>query len=90
MTGNSRPAEDPEVGQEPARIVLEFGPAGSADCVIQFKGGVTPGQVYAGAWLLDAGARELRQGQLMSAAMNGLTKVPSMPAGLDELIRKMA
>lgn len=50
----------PEAAEAPVpSIALRFAGPGLADCTIEL-GRVTPGQVMAAAWFLDAYARELR------------------------------
>jgi hypothetical protein len=67
------------------RIVIEFTGPGMADCTMAPDPDVTPGMLYGAAWLLEAGARETRLRQLMSAG-GGLV---GAPASLGELLDQL-
>lgn len=62
--GDGGPGSDPAIT---GRIVLAF-PAGKPTDPTLVVEGVTPGQVFLSAYLLDLVAHEIRTGQLMQAA----------------------
>lgn len=66
----------------PPSITLRFADRGAADCTIALDR-VTPGQVMAAAWFLDAYARELRA-QSVAAAPANVRAMPT-PAELAKL-----
>lgn len=49
------------------RIVIEFGGPGLADSSITWTEGMTTGQLYSAAWVLDAYAREMRAAEVLNA-----------------------
>lgn len=57
------------------RIVVTFAGPGLADLTISHEGGVTDGQAFAAAFLMDNWAREIRTAILQSQAMRQLVPV---------------
>lgn len=57
-----------DAGRAARTITIVFTADGAADCEIVPGNGVTPGQLYSAAWLLDAYATAVRGGQVMAEA----------------------
>lgn len=87
MTAEAQPATEaqPEA-LRPSQIILTFGPDGSADCVIHAHQ-VTPGQLYAGAFLLECAARERRVQQSIEQASAAAGQ--AAPPDLVDLLRQL-
>lgn len=75
----------PEASAKP-RIVIEFAGPGMADNTIAWSDGVTTGQLYGAAWVLDAAAREIRAGEV--ARSRG--PLVAAPFDLGQLLNKLA
>lgn len=77
---NGTPANGAELAGP--RITITFPAVGAADPSI-IAPSVTPGQLYAAAFLLECVAREVRAGQVAQAAM------AELPPGARELVAQL-
>lgn len=79
----SNPSQDPAtVTPERPSITIRFAGPGSAEVASVEAPGIGLGQLYLAAWLLDAIARENRQGELTKAALGG-----GLTPGMQNIVR---
>lgn len=81
MAEDAKPANGAEPAA-PCRIVITFQGPGIAELAITHQGGVTDGQAFAAAFLLDCWAREIRQAILQAQAVRQLVPARGVPFDL--------
>lgn len=69
-----------EAGERKPSVTVEFAGPDSAQMTVRAEG-VSHGQLYAAAWLLDQVAREYRQGELLAKAQEA-AQVRLLAAGI--------